>query len=161
MTDPGNEALKELQPCSASSSNSQVTGICCKCGMFIFQVTVELEGGNRASVSENATDPALRLTHCGKNSLDCSKPLVNFQSSEKFDSEFASSLFFFAPICHGLMWDLSSQTRDRTQATVVKVLNPNTWPPEKSFAGFLFTGDVGGDLFWPCLRHAEVPKPVT
>ena len=94
MTDPGNEALKELQPCSASSSNSQVTGICCKCGMFIFQVTVELEGGNRASVSENATDPALRLTHCGKNSLDCSKPLVNFQSSEKFDSEFACSLFF-------------------------------------------------------------------
>lgn len=95
MTDPGNEALKELQPCSASSSNSQVTGICCKCGMFIFQVTVELEGGNRASISENATDPALRLTHCGKNSLDCSKPLVNFQSSEKIVIDYFCPCFLF------------------------------------------------------------------
>ena len=33
--------------------------------------------------------------------------------------------FFFASVCSGLMWDLSSQTRDWTQVTAVKALSPN------------------------------------
>ena len=32
------------------------------------------------------------------------------------------------------MWDLSSQIRDQTPATVVKVLSPNTRPPGNSQA---------------------------
>ena len=33
--------------------------------------------------------------------------------------------FFLAEVCSGLMWDLSSQTRDWTRATVGKGPNPN------------------------------------
>jgi len=69
----------------------------------------------------------LHLNYLFKDPI--STPLFSLPLPLFFFFFFSFFSFFFSLLsamgCSGLMWDLSSQTRDQTQATAVKVLNPN------------------------------------